>query len=618
MLEALISRQKSRAVETFNRLVPWHKLPLWLGLANLIQLRETLRAENLHDTNRIDAGHPGVQPVVPAANGGGAATYASSGGGAVAVDSQVLRARTSDGSYNDLESPRMGMAGTRFGRNIPLHEIQVPSPQDLITPNPRTVSESLFARRTFVPATSLNVMAAAWIQFMTRDWFSHGENDRKDPYLVPLAPGDRWHERPMRVQRTRRDPTRCPMSGGPPTFTNDVTHWWDASQVYASGPALQQKLRAGEGGKLRLDGRGRLLIENGTELTGFIADTSWSPLSILHTLFVREHNAICDALGQAYPDWNDEELFQRARLINAGLIAKIHTIEWTPALLTHPTITAAMGANWWGLFGEQLHKQLGRISDNEALSGIPGAQKSHFHVPYALTEEFVSVYRMHSLVPDDFTLRALRDHSVLRNCTLTDLIGVRGVEAIDAHGIENLLYSFGISHPGALRLHNFPNHLRALKRFDGTTVDLATIDILRDRERGVPRYNEFRRLLHLPPAKTFDQLTDDADWARELRDVYGDVDKVDLLAGTHAEPLPDGMAFSDTQFRIFILMASRRLNSDRFFTTDFTPEVYSPVGMDWIRDNTMSSVLLRHCPALTPALAHVKNAFWPWNTVRMS
>jgi hypothetical protein len=85
-----------------------------------------------------------------------------------------------------------------------------------------------------------------------------------------------------------------------------------------------------------------------------------------------------------------------------------------------------------------------------------------------------------------------------------------------------------------------------------------------------------------------------------------------------AEPLPDGMAFGDTAFRVFILMASRRLNSDRFFTTDFTPEVYSPVGMEWIRDNTMVSVLLRHFPALAPALLHAKNAFWPWNTVRLS
>jgi hypothetical protein len=167
-------------------------------------------------------------------------------------------------------------------------------------------------------------------------------------------------------------------------------------------------------------------------------------------------------------------------------------------------------------------------------------------------------------------------------------------------------------------LHNYPNHLRNLKRFDGTTVDLATIDVLRDRERGVPRYTEFRRLFHLPVPTRFEELTDNPDWARELREVYGEVDKVDLLTGMLSEPLPSGMAFGDTAFRVFILMASRRLNSDRFFTTDFTPQVYSLVGIEWVRDNTMSSVLLRHFPALTPALAHQKNAFWPWNIVRLS
>ncbi len=54
MLENLIARQRSRAVEAINRLLPWYRLPTWLGLANLSELRKTLRAENLHDTSRID------------------------------------------------------------------------------------------------------------------------------------------------------------------------------------------------------------------------------------------------------------------------------------------------------------------------------------------------------------------------------------------------------------------------------------------------------------------------------------------------------------------------------------------------------------------------------------
>jgi hypothetical protein len=90
----------------------------------------------------------------------------------------------------------------------------------------------------------------------------------------------------------------------------------------------------------------------------------------------------------------------------------------------------------------------------------------------------------------------------------------------------------------------------------------------------VPRYNEFRKLLHLRPAESFEALTDNPIWAQELRRVYdNDIDQVDLMVGMFAERKPEGFGFSDTAFRIFILMASRRLKSDRFFTVDYTPAV---------------------------------------------
>ena len=121
---------------------------------------------------------------------------------------------------------------------------------------------------------------------------------------------------------------------------------------------------------------------------------------LLQTLFTREHNAVCDMLRDAYPEWGDEEIFQRARLIVAALIAKIHTVEWTPAVISHPTMITGMRANWWGIAGERLSRVFGRISDSEVVSGIPGAQTQHFGVPYSLTEEFTAVYRMHPLTPD--------------------------------------------------------------------------------------------------------------------------------------------------------------------------------------------------------------------------
>lgn len=81
-------------------------------------------------------------------------------------------------------------------------------------------------------------------------------------------------------------------------------------------------------------------------------------------------------------------------------MAKIHTIEWTPAILAHPTLELGMNANWWGLAGERLTKMVGRISGrSEIISGIPGSGVDHDGIPFSLTEEFVSVYRMHSLMP---------------------------------------------------------------------------------------------------------------------------------------------------------------------------------------------------------------------------
>ena len=62
-------------------------------------------------------------------------------------------------------------------------------------------------------------------------------------------------------------------------------------------------------------------------------------------------------------------------------------------------------------------------------------------------------------------------------------------------------------------------------------------------------------------------------------------------------------------------MASRRLKSDRFITDCYTEEYYTKTGMQWVADNTMASVLLRHYPQLAPSLEGVKNAFAPWNVV---
>jgi hypothetical protein len=316
---------------------------------------------------------------------------------------------------------------------------------------------------------------------------------------------------------------------------------------------------------------------------------------MLHTLFTLEHNHICDLLAAQFPNWTDVQLYGKARLINSALMARIHTVEWTPAIVPHPVVETAMNVNWSGLAGQDLQEIIDFLDNSELAGGIVGSKSDHHSAPYSLTEEFVSVYRMHPLMPDDFEFHSLTTGKQLEKRSLNEIAGIRTPAIAERITMPDLFY------------------LQNLLRDNGERLDLAAVDILRDRERGVPRYNQFRRLLRKDPVRSFDELTDNPIWRKQIKEVYnGDLEKVDLMTGLFAEPLPPGFGFSETAFRIFVLMASRRLKSDRFFTDDWRPEIYTEFGIDYVNKNSMLTVLQRHHPQLARALDGVKNAFKPW------
>jgi hypothetical protein len=575
--------------ERIDRRYGWSRVPKPVALVTLLGLRMRLRRNNLYDTSGVSL--PWAPSPLP--------------------DGPRPLARAADGTGNDLTHEEMGSAGALFGRNVPPRET---APSKVLMPNPRRVSLELLTRANFQPATTLNVLAAAWLQFEVHDWFSHGTNEPDDPWLVDLDPADPWPQHPMQILRTHQAaPTT---DGKPPTYANTETHWWDASQVYGSTLQFQKMIRTNQGGKVLLSSQGLVPFDPSTmrALAG-VNGNWWLGLAIFHTVFMREHNAICERLAGAHPDWDDDALFERARLVNAALIAKIHTVEWTTALLGDSTMQTGMRANWWGLLGERFSRRFGRISKSEEVSGIPGSQTWLHGAPYAMTEEFVAVYRMHPLIPDEFSIRSASDNHEIANYTFPEISGTQTHLVLGSVAMTDLLYSFATSNPGAIVLNNFPKGLQHFVKPDGSIIDLAATDLLRSRERGVPRYNEFRRKFHLAPAERFEDFSEDPAVVERLRSLYDDPEDVDLMIGLYAEAPPKGFAFSDTAFRVFILMASRRLKSDRFYTYDFRPEVYSPEGMEWIADNTMGTVLARNFPELAPHLKGVKNAFAPWRTV---
>jgi hypothetical protein len=211
----------------------------------------------------------------------------------------------------------------------------------------------------------------------------------------------------------------------------------------------------------------------------------------------------------------------------------------------------------------------------------------------------------------------------------------KATEKMHEGGLANWALSMGRQRLGLLLLRNHPQFLQNLDlrpRLD-TSIDLAALDIIRDREHGIPRFNEFRRQIGLKQLTSFDDFIDQrasvdaATRSRQeylvktLREIYGqhrcdaskvitvaavddegnpindclghldgsmvdNIEDVDLIVGFHAEtPRPHGFAISETQFQVFILNASRRLFSDRFLTSSFRPEFYSTLGYRWVMDN---------------------------------
>ena len=590
-----------------NRFVPWHRLPPLPGLANLAAIRNRARRENMLAT-------PGIplqeQPEV-------------------ASRDARHRWRSADGSHNDLLEPQVGRASTPFARNMSVVE----SPR-ILDPNPMEISRRLLRRDRFLPVEGLNYFVPAWTQFQVHDWMGHrvaSTDEREADELIHVEDTDAAGEglaRMSPVPTTQAEVNdRAAYPGAPPVFDNIQSHWWDASQLYGASDERQAALRrradGSLGSRLPVGDDGLLATDpemrNQVDLTGANRGY-WLGLSLLHTLFSREHNAICDALEAAYPARRDDHewLFQIARLINAALIAKIHTLEWSRAVLNTATLDVAFRTYWEGIGGQQPSDslaRLGKLLPDDVWRGLPGSATHHFGMPFAQTEEFVSCYRMHSMLRDELAVHATDGRGVIGSIRLRDKIGQGARHAMLNYGPEALIYSFGLAPPGRLCLGNFPEDMRRLTMEveDEPPVDLGALDIIRDRERQIPRYNAFRAALGLPRCKNFKEISDDPRWQRELASVYrGKIEDVDLMIGMLAERAPEGFGFSETAFRIFIVNAAQRFHSDRFYTTDFNAEVYTELGMDWIADNGFASVLLRHYPNLRGAI-NPENPFHSWS-----
>jgi hypothetical protein len=188
-----------------------------------------------------------------------------------------------------------------------------------------------------------------------------------------------------------------------------------------------------------------------------------------------------------------------------------------------------------------------------------------------------------------------------------------------AHGMATLLNSFGCQHMPALINNNHPRFMTDMSTEGNPVLDLAAADIVRARERGIPQFNDFRRQIGMRPIASFQDLGCSAETVKSLESLYGTgrdgVERMDLIVGMHCDTNRPLKGFDQTRFAIFLQAASRRLQTDPFYTTRYDAQHYTEEGLARIDEATLKDLLLLHYPALADGgLTGVNNAFEPWGT----
>ena len=151
-----------------------------------------------------------------------------------------------------------------------------------------------------------------------------------------------------------------------------------------------------------------------------------------------------------------------------------------------------------------------------------------------------------------------------------DIQGARRRRVMRDSACDNTLYSFGTAIPARSRCTTSParcTDLRARRRAHRPVGG-------RPGAHPPPRRAALQRLPRRAAQAAHHALGGacrQPGGRAPAQEIYRDIDEVDTVVGLFAEPPPTGFGFSDTAFRIFILMASRRLQSDRFLTVDFRP-----------------------------------------------
>ena len=477
--------------------------------------------------------------------------------------------RTFDGTLNNLNNSDLGKANIPFERLLPAY-YQEDGSTIIDRGNPRDISNKVMAQTQSIPSQEgLTSLMFSFLQFIDHDITATSEGE-EDALPIPVPLGDSYFD-PFNTGRAIISFTRSHVGSGtgtdasnPRQQTNTITAWIDGSVIYGSDPARADWLRLHQGGKLQAStsAYGPLLPYNTTDgqydspidpnaprmggdrdrqgnpqkvfVSGDIRANEQPGLTALHVLFMKEHNRICDELI-ANGMTDDEFNYFFARKKVAGLLQSIIYGEMLPAL---------------------------------GIQGINTSYDANIS-PNIFNEFATAAYRLgHTMVTEELAL-------LIDECDGDSFVRMANLPVRDAFFNPTVLQDFG---PDAVIRGLFQMRQET---FDAKIIDdvrnflfgppgaggfdLASLNIQRGRDHGLPDFNAIRQAIGLTPYTSFNQISNDPATVSGLSQAYSDVNNIDAWVGMLAEKKAAGAVLGETLQAMLKLQFENIIRADRFY-----------------------------------------------------
>ena len=452
--------------------------------------------------------------------------------------------------------------------------------------SPRTISNAMCSQSDkTLSAQGLSSFVFTWGQFLDHDIsLTPVGSEESAPILLP-------EDEPLFVQPIsffRSEPYSAFSQNSYRQQTNLITSFIDGSNVYGSDDERAEWLRTFEDGKLKLSKGGLLPFntidgefeseidplaphmdgDNGgltkTFVAGDVRAAEQPGLTSLHTLFVRHHNLVCDRLiAEGITD--DEEIYQKARKEIGGILQAITYNEFLPAL------------------GVRLNSHSGYRS----------------YVQPDISNLFATAaYRLgHTMVTDRLLLKEDKCSSLDREF-LNLLEAFFNPSVTMTYNIHPILSGLATQTQNEIDT-KIVDDLRNFLFGDPTSpfavgLDLASLNIQRGRDHGLPDFNTVQRYFTGRSARDFSDITADPETAEHLKEMYGDVNNIDLWVGLLSEDKRTGSPLPPTLNKIMEEQFQRLRDGDRYFYLN--DKYLDDKDKERIRNTKLSDIILLNTP----------------------